>query len=239
MVNRPYFIDIYRGDDVVDVPGPLGGLDAVKAQGIAFLAHKASEGLSERDSRYTARRRKWMDNAAITVTDVDGTILTLRPRFMAYHFLHGSDPKAEAANFLAAAELSPGDAACCDWERVGASGYAASSNDADAFCQECEGKLGIPMVVYGGDVPREKLSVNDVRWVHRHLWGCSYNSHFVMPPAKFSTSDVGVPWAWQDDGDKYGPGPHTIPGIRGYCDNSTVVAPMTVARLAKFWGVAL
>ena len=45
------------------------------------------------------------------------------------------------------------------------------------------------------------------------------------------------PYQWQDDGDTFGPGRHTIPGISGYCDNSTVVGKMTASKLYSGWGV--
>jgi lysozyme len=232
-MQAPIAIDIYHGDEVEDVPSALGGLDRVKADGIAFLQHKASEGLDGVDHRYAARRAKWMSGGAIRIVDVDGEVLMLKPRFGAYHFFHGIDPVAEADHFLSCAELGPGDDAILDWERVGASGYAPSSDEANAFCERVEAKLGFAVCVYGGDVPRERLSVNDTRWTRRRLWGCGYGRRFAMPAAAFSTE--GYPWLWQDDGDRFGPGPHVIPGIAGCCDNSTIVAPMTVKRLYAEW----
>ena len=99
---QPYCIDIYQGDNVIDSPGPLGGFSQVKAQGIAFLDHKASEGVSEQDSRVAARYTAWMNGGTITVTDVDGTTLKLAPRFGFYHFNGTGSAAAEAANFIAA-----------------------------------------------------------------------------------------------------------------------------------------
>src|SRR5262249_41848949 len=89
-MNPPFAIDIYQGDNVQDTPGPLGGFARVKAMGIAFLLHKATEGVDVIDKRYDARRAAWMDDKPVTVKDVDGTILQLKPRFAAYHFFHGS-----------------------------------------------------------------------------------------------------------------------------------------------------
>jgi len=237
-INHPYCIDIYHQDNVLDTPGPLGGLDTVKSRGIFALFHKASEGPSQAawDPRYGARRKKWMDGKPIQVTEINGTVLQLPPVWGAYHFFHGSDPAAEARSFLAAAELEAGDAACCDWERVGASGFAPSADSAHAFCSTVEDALGRPIVVYGGDVPRENLAPNDKRWGARRLWGCGYGPTFKMPAAPFTIP--GTPWLWQDDGDKYGPGPHTIPGVSNYCDNSTVTGPMTAALLHSSWSGA-
>lgn len=235
MINRPCFIDLYYRDDVVDAPGhPLSGFDDVKAQGIFVLGHKVSEGTNFADPRYAARRKAWMTGAAVPVTDTNGTKLALPPRLVPYHFLHGADPVAEAKWFVARMEYQRGDQPCCDWERLGASGAAASADQAHAFCSEVEDATGVPIAVYGGDVPDEKLSKTDARWKLRLPWVCRYGA-VVMPfPCQFAAPI----WAWQDDGDRYGPGPHAIKGISGYCDNSTVVSPMTIARFNALLGGA-
>ena len=238
MVNKPCCIDLYQGDNVSDNPTPLAGFNRVAQYGIPFVIHKASEGTTERDSRYANRRTAWMAQPLITVIDVDGTALHLPPRWGAYHFFHGQYPTAEAQNFLAAAILTPGDAAFIDWENVGASGYAPPAIAADAFCCGVEDAIGRPCAVYGGNVPREQCAVTGVpsvvldRFSVRHLWFCSYGGIMAELPEPWR--EVGA-FLWQDDGDRYGPGPHTIPGITTLCDNSTVVASMTVAKLAANW----
>lgn len=241
-VNKPCCIDIYRGDEVSDNPSLLAGLDQVKASGIFACIHKATESTGYRDSRYDSRREKWM-KGTIDVTDVDGSRFTAQPCWGGYHFFHGDDPKAEANNFLMTARLAPGDMAFLDWEAVGASGYQPSIEAADTFCQIVEQARGRPCGVYGGNVPRERFAAERAsdailgRFAGRPFWLCAYGSY---SPDKFKTlvaspwKDSGV-WLWQDDGDKFGPGPHTIPGMRGYCDNSTVVDPMTFRKLYNYW----
>jgi GH25 family lysozyme M1 (1,4-beta-N-acetylmuramidase) len=242
-VNKPCCIDLYHSDDVSDKPTALAGFDRVKGTGIFLLIHKASQGVSNRDSRYDARRAKWMTGNAIKVTDVDGASLSLSPIFGAYHFLEGAYPVKEAANFLMTARLTPTDQAFVDWEAVGASGHYPSLDAADTFCQAVEQATGRPCGVYGGNVPRETFASgrasSDVveRFSKRPLWFCAYGSY---SPEKFA-SLIPLPWKetgvllWQDDGDKSGPGPHTIPGINNYCDNSTVVGEMTFANLHNLW----
>lgn len=243
MVARPYCIDIYQGDEVSDSPSPLAGLDRVKADQIAFLFHKATEGTSERDMRYAARRAKWMSGGAVSVIDVDGMTLSLPPHWGAYHFFHGQDAAAEAKNFLAAAALEAGDAACIDWENVGKSAYTPPAAIADEFCCRVEDATGRACWVYGGNVPREQLAAKLPsamldRFAARPLWFCEYGNYRPsLLPAPWKTHG---PALWQDDGDAYGPGPHRIPGIANLCDNSTVVGAMTVAKLAAAWrGAAL
>lgn len=243
MVNKPCCIDLYQGDDVSDNPTSLAGLDRVKASGIFACIHKVSEGTGERDQRYDARREKWMSGNAVSVTDVDGSKLTLPPVWGGYHFFHGVDPTGEARNFIMTARLAPGDMAFLDWEAVGASGYQPSLEAADAFCSAVEAATGRPCGVYGGNVPRERFQAGNVsdavleRFAARPLWFCAYGSYSPerfkeLIPEPWKNSGV---WLWQDDGDKSGPGPHVIPGIARYCDNSTVVGGMTFARLHSEW----
>jgi hypothetical protein len=239
MTNKPYCIDIFQGDNVLGDNDE--GFAQVKAAGIAFLDHKASQGTAEVDGRCALRRNKWMDGVPIEVTDVDGTALSVAPHFGFYHFNGGAAAAAEAAHFIATVKplWQPGDDLCLDWEDIGASGAQMSASWADEFCDAVEQWCGFAIKVYGGDTPRQQLTkatstVFD-RFVKRRYWDCQYG--------QFNRALVPLPWKqtgpfqWQDDGDQYGPGPHTIPGLTGYCDNSTVVAPMTVAKMAAGWGV--
>jgi lysozyme len=231
-VAKPVCIDLYHLN-------PVSDLAQAQASGIVFLAHKASEGQNPPDQEYAARRKIWLSGAAVTIVDVDGTQLALKPRWGAYHFFHGQDPVAEAKHFLAAAALDPAANAFVDWENVGASGYQPSASAVDMFCQEVENALGQSCDVYTGNVGREQFDAHGVasalvdRFTARKLWFCSYGAVIARLPLPWQKTGA---WLWQDDGDKFGPGPHTIPGIKGYCDNSTVVSPMTVARLYQEWG---
>lgn len=240
MVNKPCCIDIYHGNNVNDNPTALAGLDQAKKTGIFALIHKASEGPGSRDQRYDARRAKWMTGGPIVVTDTNGDRLSLSPLFGAYHFFHGLDPVAEAKNFLMTARLKAGDMPFLDWEQVGASGYQPSIDAADAFCKAVEDSLGRVCGIYGGNVPRERFQAGKAsselleRFSRRPFWFCAYSGVKAL-------SLLPEPWKaggcflWQDDGDQYGPGPHTIPGLDGYCDNSTVVDPMTFGQLHDQW----
>ncbi len=229
-MNKPFAIDLFHGDNVQDTPGPLGGFDRVKASGIAFLLHKASEGLTVVDQRYQARRAAWMNGKPISVTDVDGTVLQLLPRFAAYHFFTGEDPAGQAEHFLATAQLERGDDAAVDWEEVGPTKFQPSADAVDEFCNVVEAKLGFPIIVYSGNVAKEQLNGKDARFAKRRLWLAQYASTFT---AQESWAN---PWLWQNNGDNLGPGPQAIPGIDGNCDNSTVAPPMTVKRLYDEWG---
>ena len=71
--NKPYCIDLYHLDAVVGAN--CEGFAQVKAQGIAFLDHKATQGTDSTDPLCALRREKWMDGKPVTTTDVDGTVL--------------------------------------------------------------------------------------------------------------------------------------------------------------------
>jgi hypothetical protein len=238
MVNKPFCIDIYQGDDVLGDNDE--GFAAVKAAGIAFLDHKASQGTEEVDRRCAFRRQRWMDGGLITVADVDGTVLQLPPRFGFYHFNDCGAAVDEAAHFIAsvkAAGYVTGDDLCLDWEDIGASGHQRDAAWADEFCTAVEQWCGFAVKVYGGDAPRQQLarvsgSLFD-RFAARRPWHCQYGQ-FNQAEVPFPWREKG-PWQWQDDGDAFGPGPHSIGGISGHCDNSTVVGSMTVAKLAAEW----
>lgn len=229
-MTRPFVIDIYHGDNVQDTPGPLGGFALVKASGIAFLFHKATEGLNVTDARYAARRAAWMDGIPVSVIDVNGEVLQITPRFAAYHFFYGIDPVREAEFFLQTAKLQPGDDAAVDWESLPHSGIQPSADAVDAFCNIVESALGFPIIIYSGNVAKEQLRGKDPRFAKRRLWLADYNTAWSVQ----QTWDH--PWLWQNNGDNQGSGPHSIPGIDGNCDNSTVVGPMTVKQLAADWG---
>ncbi|HTZ70951.1 MAG TPA: GH25 family lysozyme, partial [Acetobacteraceae bacterium] len=229
-MNRIFAIDIDHANNVQDTPGPLGGFSQVKARGIAFLIHKATEGLTFADPRYAARRAAWMNGIPVPVIDVNDTPLQITPRFAAYHFFHGEDPVREAEFFLNTARLQPGDDAVVDWEPVPGSGFVPSADAVDAFCNVVESALGFSIIVYSGSAAKQQLQGSDPRFAKRRLWLAEYSSTWT------TQQSWTYPWLWQNNGGQSG-GANTIPGIDGNCDNSTVVYPrMTVEQLAADWG---
>ena len=228
-MTRPFVIDINHANNVEDTPAPLGGFAKVKASGIAFLIHKATEGLTFADPRYRTRRTAWMNGIPVPVTDVTGEVLQLTPRFAAYHFFHGENPKAEAEFFLQTAQLQHGDDAVVDWEAVPGSGFVPSADAVDEFCNIVEAELGFPIIVYSGNAAKEQLKGKDSRFAKRRLWLAQYSSTFAVQQSWTA------PWLWQNNGGQSG-GRNSIPGIDGNCDNSTVAPPMTVKQMAADWG---
>ena len=140
-MTRPFVIDINHANNVQDTPGPLGGFAQAKASGIAFLFHKATEGLTFADPRYGARRAAWMDGIPVSVIDVNGEGLQITPRFAAYHFFHGTDPVREAQFFLDTAKLQPGDDAAVDWEALPGSGISRAPTRSTRFATSSKARL--------------------------------------------------------------------------------------------------
>jgi lysozyme len=204
--NKPLVIDIYYGDEVHD-------LAQAKAFGIVGVSHKASEATGFTDGLYGARRKLATD---------------LGMKWGAYHFFHGAEPVAEADHFLAVAEPDTDTLVALDWEDVPRLG-APGADQARAFLERVEEKLGRKAVIYSGNVAKEEIKGKDAYFGAHRLWLCQYG------PAWRAQQSWTVPWLWQNNGDSSGPGPHQIPGIRGNCDNNCLVDPMTVDDLIKGW----
>jgi lysozyme len=204
--NKPLVIDIYCGDQVQDFAH-------TKAFGIVGVIHKASEATGFTDKLYAARRKLASD---------------LGLKWGAYHFFHGAEPVAEADHFLAVAEPDADTLVALDWEDVPHLG-APSAAKARAFLERIEEKLGRKAVIYSGNVAKEEIQGADAYFGSHRLWLCQYGPAWRVQPSWQR------PWLWQNNGDNYGPGPHTIPGIKGLCDNNTIIDPMTADELIAGW----
>lgn len=202
----PLVIDIYHGDVVRDFA-------AVKASGIIGVIHKASQGGAIPDQAYVTRRKQ-----AVAAGLLWG----------AYHFMDFSAPAAHQADFfLSLAAPDASTLVALDWENIGSKEPSAAF--AQAFLEEIISKLGRKAVIYSGNVAKEQISGKNEFFGSHRLWLCQYASTWKVQESWSS------PWLWQDNGDSFGPGPHTIPGVSGLCDNNTVVAPMTADLLKTQW----
>jgi len=204
--GKPLVIDIYYGDEVQDFA-------LTKAFGIVGVIHKASEATGFVDKLYGARRKHATD---------------LGMKWGAYHFFHGAEPVKEADHFLAVAEPDIDTLVALDWEDVPHQG-APSADSARAFLERIEERLGRKAVIYSGNVAKEEINGADAYFAAHRLWLCQYG------PAWRVQSSWQRPWLWQNNGDSYGPGPHTIPGLKGLCDNNTIIDPMTLDQLRAEW----
>jgi lysozyme len=215
--NKPLVIDIYYGDQVQDFA-------RTKAFGIVGVIHKASEATGFTDKLYGTRRKLATD---------------LGLKWGAYHFFHGVDPVAEADHFLTVSEPDADTLVALDWEDVphspsktGVNALMSGAPPASAarvFLERIEDRLGRKAVIYSGNVAKEQIKGADAYFGSHRLWLCQYG------PAWRVQQSWQRPWLWQNNGDNDGPGPHEIPGLKGLCDNNTIVDPMTVADLLAQW----
>jgi lysozyme len=90
-------------DGVIDLSHHNGAIDwpAVAGAGIALVFVKATQGLRFVDPTFE-RNRAGAAQAGLSV--------------IPYHFIDGSDPEAQAAHFIAIADLAAGQPAMIDWE---------------------------------------------------------------------------------------------------------------------------
>lgn len=205
-MTQPLIIDIYHGDVVQDFA-------KVKASGILGVIHKATQGGAVVDQAYATRRKQALAAGLL---------------WGAYHFFDFSaSPQAQADHFLSVSDADSTTLISLDWENVGNAEPSAAL--ARAFLGEIETKLGRKAVIYSGNVAKEQIAGKDIYFGSHRLWLCQYNSSWKVQ------ASWTAPWLWQNNGDSYGPGPHTIPGISGLCDNNTIVAPMTVDLLTSQW----
>jgi len=202
----PSVIDIYHGDTVTSFA-------AVKASGIIGVIHKATQGGAVVDHTYATRRKQALAAGLL---------------WGAYHFFDMSaSPEHHADFFLSVAAPDAQTLVAMDWENVAS--FEPSAALARAFLEEIIAKIGRKAVIYSGNVAKEQISGNDTFFGSHKLWLCQYASSWKVQESWT------YPWLWQDNGDSYGPGPHTIPGIAGLCDNNTVVPPMNLELLKAQW----
>lgn len=202
----PLVIDIYHGDVVRDFA-------TVKAAGIVGIIHKASQGGSIVDHAYASRRKQ---------------ASALGLLWGAYHFFDFTAPAAHQADFfLSVAAPDAATLIALDWENIGSKEPSALL--ARTFLVEIEARLGRKAVIYSGNVAKEQISGKDAYFGSHRLWLCQYGAAWKVQESWNS------PWLWQNNGDSMGPGPHSIPGVTGFCDNNTLVPPMTVEQLRAEW----
>lgn len=205
-MNPPLFVDIYHGDPVVN-------FNLTKQAGIVAIYHKASQG-SRPDILYDVRRKLWMNG---TPARLGGGQL-VDPAWGAYHFFEG-DPAGEAMAFLDAAQPDEETLMFVDWEENPATGNTPSAMQVREFMEAIEAKTGRMCAIYSGNAAKEEIHGKDPFFGNRLLVLAQYGT-------KWSVQESWTqPWGWQNNGDQYGPGPHSIPGIKGNCDNNTILTP--------------
>ena len=198
---------------VVDLSHHNGNVDfaAAKADGIAAVFHKASQGLGYVDPAYASNRAR---------AEAAGLL------WGAYHFGTGDDPDAQADHFLAAAGDLAGTLLVLDFE-PNTQGASMSLAQARTFVQHVQAKTGKWPGLYSGSLIKQELGAgSDAVLANCWFWLSEYGPAAKVPPCWKS-------WTfWQYTDGNIGPEPHSVAGI-GACDRDQYNG--TIDGLRAFW----
>lgn len=189
---NPLFVDLSHWD-------PADDYGAVKADGIAGVVYKATEGTGYTDETYVAQQ------AAAKAAGL---------AWGSYHFADGSDVGAQIDNYMRFACPDPDELFCLDWEDNPGGNGCMSLDDVKTWITKVERQLGRDgqCVLYSGNTAKEALGDGvDTFLGSRRLWLCQYGS---QPSWQKSWN---APTYWQFTDGQSGPQPHAINGI-GPCD---------------------
>lgn len=207
----PVVIDLYHGD-LVD-GHECEGFEAAKESGILGIIHKCTQGAGMVDALY-AYRRRFAEQYALL--------------WGAYHFNTGESTLAQFNNIFAHAEPDAKTFLAIDFEDNKLSNM--SITQLVDLLELCDGKLGRPTAVYGGNRLKEHMAelTADAKafLVNRPLWLCQYGPKPVCPDG------WKVPFLWQYTGDGIGPTPHKVSGFTG---NAMDLNIYFGSDLAKAW----
>ena len=202
MINT--IIDIYHGN----------AIDFAKAKqaGIVAIIHKATQGVTVRDSLYHDRRTQAKQLGFL---------------WGSYHFSTGAPVADQVENYLSYAKPEDGELISLDWEPSDPPNMTLEQ--AETFVQTIKGETGRWPVVYGGSLLRESIGHSpDAVLSNCPLWYVRYApSPIGIPPQVWPTYTL---WQYTDGND--GPEPHATPGAPGADRN---IFQGTTEQLKNAW----
>lgn len=199
---------------IIDISSFQGHPDfaALKAAGIVGVLHKATEGVGFHDANYAANK------AAAKAAGL---------KWGAYHFGTGSNPAAQADEFLQVAGLAGDELAVLDFED-NTHGTQMALTGARTFVQRIFDKLGRWPGFYSGNTIRDALGANvDPLLANCWLWVAQYNEG---PPLVQNSWKDWTLWQYTDGG--AGPQPHGV-GPLPACDRDSFNG--SAGDLDAFW----
>jgi lysozyme len=192
MKINPLAVDLSHWDPAYDY-------EAVRADGIAGVIYKATEGQSYTDDTYVGQQY---------AAKVAGL------KWGSYHFADASNVRGQIDNYLRFAAPDPDELFCLDWEDNPTGNGMMSLADVKTWIDEVERALGRTgeCVLYSGNTAKEQLG-DDVDGFlgDRRLW----LAHYAATPSWQRSWNK--PWLWQYTDGEYGPQPHQVDGV-GPCD---------------------
>lgn len=205
---------------VVDLSHHNEAVDFVKmkADGIAGVIHKATQGLTYVDKTYASRRSKAVDRGLL---------------WGAYHFGVGGDGSDQAQFFLKVTKPDDHTLLVLDYE-PNLTGPTMSLDQAREFVEHVGEATGRWPGLYSGHLIKEQLggvTRPDRQLSKCFLWLAQYNGPKPLNvPSTFKT------WTfWQYTDGVHGPLPHRVDGV-GLCDRNKFNG--SHSQLRKLWGVA-
>lgn len=176
----------------------------VAARSLDFAAAKATEGLTWKSKTFA---HNWQGIASQNLVR------------MAYHFAHADgsrSPTAEAREFLRFIQQhggwKPTDIPVLDLEAGNLSG-AALSRWVDEWCRVVEQAWRPGLLYSGGFAHDRNVSYDGPKGRGWKLWLAAY----VSNPQRYVHGGFNVWTVWQYTDGRFGPAPHSVPGI-GACD---------------------
>jgi len=202
----------------IDVSHYQGDIDwvKVKADGVEYVWAKSSQGVKNRDDRFTKGRRKSAKEAGIPLG--------------AYHFADlGQDAKKNAQNFAdAIGQLEPGDLLpMVDVEDSGLPKGISSSQVNDwlvDFANEFNLHIKSPLVMYcgvGDWAGRAGAMSEQVKELYPFLWLCRYTN--AKDPGKTGPWKTWNIWQYSSAG--------SVDGIKGNVDMNRMKGRDTLEAL--------
>lgn len=186
--------------------------DAIKADGIVGIIHKATQGINYTDPMYATHR---------------GQALAAGLWWGAYHFGTGDDPVEQAKYFLSVVNPGPTDLLVLDFE-PNTGGATMSLEQAEQFVTTVQQATGRWPGLYSGSLIKQVLGNNSNPTLANCWFWLSEYGPTAKVPANWPTWTM-----WQYTDGNFGPEPHSVNGV-GNCDRDQFNGDM--AGLTRLWG---
>ncbi len=204
-------------NSVIDIShhNTVTSFQQVKDNGIVGVIHKATEGLTNTDAKYHARRQRALDAGLL---------------WGAYHFATKGNVTNQVDHFLDTTNPADTDLLVLDFEPNGVNGTMTLSQ-AEEFVRLVNERLNrFPGLYSGQSFIKEKVGNNtDTVLKNCFLWIARYSSQSPQVPPAWNTFTF-----WQYTDGNAGDQPHQIPGI-GRCDRDKFNG--NLEGLRRLWGV--
>lgn len=190
---------------------------AIQQSGILGIIHKATEGTSFTDNRYSSRRTQALGAGLM---------------WGAYHFGRTGNVTKQVDHFLSVATPTDDELLVLDFEPAGGNPATTMKlSEAEKFVSLVAQRTGrFPGIYSGHSFIHQQLgnthnSILSQCW----LWVARYSHNLPTAPPTFPTFTM-----WQYTDGSAGDQPRTVPGVSGPCDRDKFNG--SAAGLRRLWG---